>query len=48
MVTSMKWGNANAVSVIGKIGAQPGLLTKDVLEQMESKQPEVQVKDITS
>ena len=36
---AMRWGSANATSVIGKIGAQPGLLTKkqmhDVLDAHE-------------
>lgn len=36
---AMRWGSANATSVIGKIGAQPGLLTKkqmhDILEEHE-------------
>ena len=41
--TSMKWGNANAVSVIGKIGAQAGLLPQDMLETNAGKQPEVEV-----
>lgn len=31
--TSMKWGSINAASVVGKIGAQAGLLTKDQMEE---------------
>lgn len=32
--TCMLWGTHNAASVIGQIGAQPGLLTKDELENI--------------
>lgn len=31
--TAMTWGTINAASVIGQIGAQPGLLTKEQLEE---------------
>ncbi len=31
--TAMKWGTKNAGSVIGKVGAQPGLLTKAQIER---------------
>ncbi len=31
--TAMQWGSINASSVIGHIGAQPGLLTKEQLEK---------------
>jgi sugar/nucleoside kinase (ribokinase family) len=44
--TSMRWGNANAVSVIGRVGAQAGLLTKDMLEQTYTKMPEVEVQTL--
>lgn len=30
---AMKWGTLNAASVVGKVGAQAGLLTKDKLEK---------------
>jgi hypothetical protein len=30
---AMKWGAINSASVIGKIGAKEGLLTKNELEQ---------------
>lgn len=42
--TSMRWGNANAVSVIGKVGAESGLLTRDMLEKISEEQPEVEIK----
>jgi ribokinase len=32
--TAMKWGTVNAAAVIGKVGAQTGLLRKDELEDM--------------
>jgi ribokinase len=44
--TSMQWGNANAVSVIGKVGSQAGLLGKDMLEQMAGESEEVTVKKL--
>jgi sugar/nucleoside kinase (ribokinase family) len=31
--TAMWWGSLNAASVVGKVGAQPGLLTKDQIEK---------------
>jgi sugar/nucleoside kinase (ribokinase family) len=31
--TAMLWGAVNAASVIGKVGAQPGLLHKDAMER---------------
>jgi ribokinase len=41
---SMKWGNANAVSVIGRIGAQAGLLAKDMLEKRSGETPGVEIR----
>jgi ribokinase len=31
--TSLQWGTINAASVIGKVGAQPGLLMKEEIER---------------
>lgn len=31
---ALQWGTQNAASVVGKIGAQPGLLTKEQMEQL--------------
>lgn len=40
---AMRQGNANAVSVIGQIGAQAGLLSQDMLEKNAENQPEVEI-----
>ena len=34
---SMQWGTIDAASVVGKVGAQPGLLTKGEIEERVSK-----------
>jgi len=44
--TAMRYGNANAVSVIGQIGAQAGLLSRDMLEKMAGEQPDVEIKQV--
>ncbi len=31
--TALEWGSVNAASVIGKVGAQPGLLSRQVMEE---------------
>lgn len=41
--TAMMWGSVNAHSVMGKIGAQNGLLTPDVLQSMLEAKPDFQV-----
>ncbi len=33
IASAMKWGAVNSASVIGKVGAQPGLLTKEQIEK---------------
>lgn len=43
--TAMKWGSVNAASVIGKIGAEPGLLTKSEMEK-KLKSIDMQAKEI--
>lgn len=42
----MKWGTVNATSVIGKVGAQPGLLTKKEIEKKLSENPELKVEKL--
>ena len=44
--TCMRYGNANAASVIGKTGSQAGLLSKDMLEKEAGKMPEVEARTI--
>lgn len=42
----LRWGAANAASVIQKVGAQAGLLTKKELEQILSDNPDFQAREI--
>lgn len=39
---SLSWGAVNAVSVIGKVGAQEGLLTREQMKEEAAKLPEEQ------
>lgn len=43
---SMKWGTANAGSVVEKIGAQAGLLSREEIQQKISKHPELKTEKI--
>ncbi|MFI5265467.1 MAG: carbohydrate kinase family protein, partial [Candidatus Levyibacteriota bacterium] len=46
VVQAMSWGGVNAHSVIGKIGAQPGLLTVPQIEEMLSSRPDFRAEKI--
>lgn len=43
---AMRWGTINAASVVGKVGAQAGLLTQDQVKQTLEDQPEFVAKMI--
>lgn len=43
---AMKWGTVNATSVIGKIGAQPGLLTQDEIIKEIENHKELEVEEL--
>jgi ribokinase len=44
--TAMKWGGANAASVVTKVGAQEGLLTKDAIEAKLEQHKNVEVTEL--
>ena len=44
---AMRWGSANAASVVEHIGAREGLLTREALEQRLVDCPECQVEERT-
>lgn len=46
MPTAMQWGTLNAASVIGKIGAQQGLLTKEAMTKMLAEHKEFKARKI--
>jgi ribokinase len=41
---AMRWGTANAASVIGRVGSQAGLLTRTEIDKMLSTHPKLQPK----
>jgi sugar/nucleoside kinase (ribokinase family) len=41
---AMRWGTANAASVIGRVGSQAGLLTKTEIEKVLKAHPELKPK----
>lgn len=43
---AMEWGTVNATSVIGKIGAQPGLLTQDEIIKEIENHKELEVEEL--
>lgn len=43
---ALRWGSVNAASVIQKVGAQPGLLTRQQIEHILSKSPDFQARKI--
>jgi sugar/nucleoside kinase (ribokinase family) len=43
---ALRWGSVNAASVIQKVGAQPGLLTRRQMEQILSKSSDFQARKI--
>lgn len=43
---AMRWGTANAASVIGKVGSQAGLLTKEQYKEMLINNQAIQLKQI--
>lgn len=44
--TAMQWGTINAASVVGKVGSQPGLLTKQQMQEELQKHTEVKVTEL--